>query len=281
MAYMIPSPARRTRRNSSGTQLWGPSGAGVWSAPTLDRKRRLIYVTTGDHYSDPEEGFGDSVVAIEMATGKMAWGRKLLEGDRWNLSCFAGDKSGCPKNAGPDFDFGSSAILHTLSSGKQLLLAGQKSGVLYILDPDKRGEVVRQVRVGNRSVLGGIEWGSGADSEKVYVAISDLDRNNPEAGGGVMAIQIATGEKVWHTPAPKPTCLGQPGCSAAQPWEDNRPRVPALLWITAARVPRGGRRSNRLRDDHPPGSHQTEAGAPHPPHLRVHQAGRFTPKMVV
>lgn len=215
--YVIPAAPRRTRKNASGTQLWGPSGGGIWSAPTIDRKRRLIYVATGDHYSDPEEGFGDSVVAIEMDSGKIAWGRKLLEGDRWNLGCIAGDKVGCPKGEGPDFDFGSSAILHTLSGGREVLLAGQKSGVLHILDPDQRGAVIRQVRVGKGGIIGGIEWGTAADNDKIYVAVSDLDRTNPEAGGGLTAIQIATGEKVWHVPAPKPPCLGQQGCSAAQP----------------------------------------------------------------
>ncbi len=215
--YVIPTAPRRTRQNPSGTQLWGPSGGGVWSAPTIDQKRRLIYLATGDHYSDPEEGFGDSVVAIEMDSGKIAWGRKLLEGDRWNLGCIASDKGGCPKGEGPDFDFGSSAILHTFSGGRQVLLAGQKSGVLHILDPDEQGAVIRQIRVGKGSVLGGIEWGPASDNDKVYAAVSDIDRNSPEAGGGLTAIQIATGEKVWYVPAPKPLCLGEPGCSAAQP----------------------------------------------------------------
>ncbi len=215
--YVIPAAPRPTRRNSAGTQLWGPSGGGVWSAPTIDAKRRLIYIGTGDHYSDPEEGFGDSVVAVEMDSGKIAWGRKLLEGDRWNTGCMAGDKVGCPKGEGPDFDFGSSPILQTLAGGRQVLLAGQKSGVLHILDPDRRGASVRQVPVGKGGILGGIEWGPASDNEKIYVAVSDIDRNHPEAGGGLTAIQIATGEKIWHVPAPKPPCLGQPGCSAAQP----------------------------------------------------------------
>ncbi len=126
--YVIPAAPRRTRKNPSGTQLWGPSGGGIWSAPTIDPKRRLIYVATGDHYSDPEEGFGDSVVAIEMDSGKIAWGRKLMEGDRWNLACLAGDKAGCPKGEEPDFDFGASPILNTLSDGRQVLLAGSNPG---------------------------------------------------------------------------------------------------------------------------------------------------------
>src|SRR5262249_19988501 len=146
--YTIPKPAQRTSRNAAGTQLWGPSGAGVWSAPTVDRKRELLYIATGDQYSDPEEGYADSIIALALTSGKIVWGRKLLEGDRWNIACISGDKVNCPKGQGPDFDFGSSPILHTLSSGRQVLLAGQKSGLLYVLDPDRQGAVIRQVRVG-------------------------------------------------------------------------------------------------------------------------------------
>jgi polyvinyl alcohol dehydrogenase (cytochrome) len=215
--HVIEKPPQRTRRTPGGTQLWGPSGAGIWSAPTIDRKRGLLYVATGDHYSDPEEGFGDSVVAMEMASGKIAWGRKLLEGDMWNVACLSGDKVGCPKGEGPDHDFGSSPILRTLAGGRQVLLAGQKSGVLHMLDPDKRGAVIRQIQMGKGGILGGIEWGPASDAERVYVAMSDLDPKNPLAGGGLTAVQIATGEKLWHAPAPKPACLGQPGCSVAQP----------------------------------------------------------------
>jgi polyvinyl alcohol dehydrogenase (cytochrome) len=215
--YMIPEEPRRTRRTPGGTQLWGPSGAGIWSAPAIDRKRGFLYVGTGDNYSDPEGGYTDAVVAIEMASGKIVWGRQVQKGDRWNLACISGDKVTCPKGGGPDFDFGASPILHTLSNGRQVILAGQKSGVLHILDPDQQGAELRQIRVGKGGVLGGIEWGFAADGEKAYVTVSDLDWNHPEAGGGLTAVQIATGEKVWHVAPPRPACLGEHGCSAAQP----------------------------------------------------------------
>ncbi|HJT89027.1 MAG TPA: PQQ-binding-like beta-propeller repeat protein, partial [Bryobacteraceae bacterium] len=215
--YMIPDAPHRTRKTPGGTQLWGPSGAAIWSAPTIDGKRGLIYAGTGDNYSDPEAGHTDSIVAIEMASGKIVWGRQLQQGDRWNVGCVAGDKVTCPKGAGPDFDFGSSPVLHTLSDGRQVILAGQKSGILRMLDPDRQGAELRQIRVGKGSVLGGIEWGFAADGEKAYVAVSDLDWNHPEAGGGLTAVQIVTGERVWRAAPPTPPCLGEHGCSAAQP----------------------------------------------------------------
>jgi polyvinyl alcohol dehydrogenase (cytochrome) len=215
--YMIPNPPRQTGRNSAGTPQWGPSGAGVWSAPTVDAKRGVLYATTGDHFSDPEEGHGDSVVALDLATGKVVWVQKTLKGDRWNAACLSGDKVNCPKNAGPDHDFGASAILHTLADGRRVLLAGQKTGVLHFLDPDRNGAIIRQVRVSsNPGLLGGIEWGPAADPTQIYVSVADYDPNKPESGGGLTAFQISTGERVWHVPAPRPPCLGQRGCSASQ-----------------------------------------------------------------
>lgn len=215
--YTIPDQPHRTRRTPGGTQLWGPSGAAIWSAPTIDPKRGLVYAGTGDNYSDPDAGFPDAVMALALDSGKIAWAHKVQTGDRWNLACISGDKVTCPKGAGPDLDFGSSLILHTLANGKQVLLAGQKSGVLHILDPEREGAEIRQIRLGKGGVLGGIEWGFAADSEKAYVSVSDLDFNHPEAGGGLTAVQIATGEKVWRVAPPKPACLGERGCSAAQP----------------------------------------------------------------
>jgi polyvinyl alcohol dehydrogenase (cytochrome) len=157
------------------------------------------------------------VVAIDLAAGKVAWQRKFLEGDRWNVGCISNDKTACPEKEGPDLDFGSSPILHTLANGKQVLLAGQKSGVLHIIDASNPPALIRQVRVAQGGILGGIEWGPAADLDKVYVAISDLKWGDPMTGGGLTALQIGTGEQVWHVPAPKPACLGERGCSAAQP----------------------------------------------------------------
>jgi polyvinyl alcohol dehydrogenase (cytochrome) len=215
--HLIDSKPRPTQKNVNGTQQWGPSGAAVWSAPTIDLQGGLLYVSTGDYYSDPEEGWGVSIVAIEMNTGKIAWAKKALTGDRWNVACISGDKVNCPKREGPDFDFGSSPILRRLANGKQVLLAGQKSGDLHFLDPDQRGAIIRTVKAGKGGILGGIEWGPAADAGRVYVAISGHDWKKPAAGGGLSAFQIATGERLWHTPAPKPACLANPPCSAAQP----------------------------------------------------------------
>jgi polyvinyl alcohol dehydrogenase (cytochrome) len=127
----------------------------------------------------------------------------------------------CPDTPGPDFDFGSSPILRSLPQGKRALVVAQKSGVVHSLDPDQQGEVLWQTRVGKGGVLGGIQWGPAADRDTVYVALSDfglqvtdptaLQRNegfgpDPNAGGGLFALNIATGKRIWDTPSPGKGC---------------------------------------------------------------------------
>ena len=38
-----------------GSPIAGPSGVGVWNAPTLDPERDTLYIGTGDNYSDPDD----------------------------------------------------------------------------------------------------------------------------------------------------------------------------------------------------------------------------------
>jgi polyvinyl alcohol dehydrogenase (cytochrome) len=216
-AYTIPDASRPTgRKNSAGTALWGPSGGSVWSAPAIDPKGRAIYVATGNSYSDPPSPYTDAIIAFNINTGKMLWSRQLTANDIWNTACVAPDKANCPPTPGNDFDFGAPPILRTLPNGRRLLLALQKSGVVYALDPDHQGRIVWQSRIGKGGPLGGIQWGGAAGERYVYVPLSDWSPTDPTAGGGLFALQLATGKKVWYTPPPKPACAKQVGCSAAQ-----------------------------------------------------------------
>jgi len=214
--YMIPDPAGPTRKNKEGVQMMGPSGASVWSSPTLDLKRKVLYVGTGNDHSEPETRYSDAVVALDMDSGSMLWLKQITTGDRWNVSCVNPASANCPTESGPDHDFGSSPILVELKGGKRLLLAGQKSGVMSAIDPDAKGALVWQKRLGKGGVLGGILWGSAADNENVYVPLSDWDPFDPAAGGGLFALRIATGERAWYTPPEKPACAGKTGCMPAQ-----------------------------------------------------------------
>lgn len=222
--YMIPEPAKPTGKNKIGTQLWGPSGAPVWASPAIDERRRTVYVTTGDNYSDPPSSMSDAFVALAMDTGKILWSRQMTPADAYTSACRLPDKTNCPASNGPDFDFGASPILVTLANGRRLLVAGQKSGIVHALDPDNNGAVVWQTRVGQGGTMGGIQWGSAADQTNVYVALSDIGRvmltysqftdADTNRGGGMFALRLETGERVWYTPPAG--CSGRARCSPAQ-----------------------------------------------------------------
>jgi polyvinyl alcohol dehydrogenase (cytochrome) len=217
--YTIRETPKQIEKGGVGT--WGPSGASVWGSPTLDTKRGLLYVTTGDNFSSPGTDMSDAVLALDLKTGRIAWARQMTPGDVFSGACRG---SNCP---GPDYDFGSSAILQKLPDGRDVLLAGQKSGVVYALDPDRKGEILWQTRVGKGSTNGGVQWGMASDGQKVYAAVSDLVRKggataaigstpDPTQGGGLTALRITNGEKVWYA-APQPCGSRPPGCSPTQP----------------------------------------------------------------
>ena len=190
-----------------GTQLHGPSGAAVWSAPTIDVQRQVLYVATGDNYSDPPSETSDAILAFELATGKMLWHRQATANDSFIVSCLIADSTNCPESNGPDHDFGQSPILVNMRSGQRVLVVGQKSGVVHALDPDQEGKILWQTRIGKGGSLGGIMWGSAADQDHVYVANSDVrfiagasTNLDPNAGGGLFALELATGKISMQVP---------------------------------------------------------------------------------
>ncbi|MGD0436900.1 MAG: PQQ-binding-like beta-propeller repeat protein [Bryobacteraceae bacterium] len=210
--FTIPDPPTATKKNSAGTEMHGPSGAAVWSSPTIDVKRKAVYVGTGNNYSEPSTRYSDAVLAFDLDTGSLRWS-KQMNPDVWNYSCEQPGKVSCPEAPDRDTDVGTPPILRSLPGGKDLLVVGQKSGFMYGLDPDRRGEIVWKTEIGKGGALGGILWGVAADDEKVYVPLSDII---PGPGGGLFALKIATGEKVWSVPPPDPPCKGKAGCSPAQ-----------------------------------------------------------------
>lgn len=203
----------------NGKTLTGPAGAAVWAAPSLDQKRGLVYIVTGDSYTDVDTKGPDSVMAIEIATGKVRWHHQVTDKDNFVMGCGPTSQSGnCPTPLGPDFDFGATPVLMNIAGGKQVLVAGQKSGMAYGFNPDT-GALVWKQQLGAGSALGGIEWGIGADDKRVYIPVSDFAQvagegrpsrpgapAQPPGRPGLNAVDPATGKVIWSTPAPKAPC---------------------------------------------------------------------------
>lgn len=218
--YTIAEPSHPTTKTPTGIQMHGPAGASVWSTPTFDEKRNVLYVATGDNYSEPSTMTSDAVLALDATSGKLLWSKQATQDDVYNMGANA---------KGRDFDFGQPPILVSLAQGNRALVIGQKSGLAYAFDPDRKGEILWQARVGNGGPLGGIQWGSAVDGEKMYAAVSDLamtgvaDKSTPEGyrleldgnkGGGLVALRLSDGKKVWSA---KPVgCAEHKQCSPAQ-----------------------------------------------------------------
>jgi polyvinyl alcohol dehydrogenase (cytochrome) len=228
--FTIAEPAKVTGKTAAGVQRHGPSGAAVWSSPTIDEQLGVLYVATGDNYSDPPTRTSDAILAMDLKTGELLWSKQLTENDAFNTACGAPTPGNCPEAKGPDFDFGQPPILLSLGSEKRALVIGQKSGMVHAIDPDKKGEILWQTRAGEGSALGGSQWGSASDGKNVYVAISDIGIGgapdpksplgfrltlDPTKGGGLHALDLKTGKMVW-TAKPKSCEASRTDCSPAQ-----------------------------------------------------------------
>ncbi len=218
-AYTVrDEPKGHRARTPKGTKTWGPSGAVPWSSPTLDLQKNAIYIGTGVNYSNPTTDTSDAILAFDMDSGRLLWSRQFNGGDAYNFACGAADKTNCPLYPFIDSDLGNSGMLRSLGAGTRILVTSDKSGMVYGIDPDHEGKLLWKLKIAAGGVNGGTMWGGAADNRGVaYIGISDFTAGKPEVGGGLVALQMATGEKLWMTPAPKPACAAIRGCSAAQP----------------------------------------------------------------
>jgi polyvinyl alcohol dehydrogenase (cytochrome) len=192
--YIIPDPPKPTGKTSNGVQLFGPAGGAVWDSPTIDPAHHALYIGTGDSYNEPVAKTTDAVVALNMDTGKILWAAQDTENDAWLVNCGGQNASAnCPKDLGPDFDFGSSPILQTLPDGHRVLVAGQKSGIVWGHDPDRQGAVIWKAQLVDKLSIGMITFGGAADQQNAYFGLRT---------GGIAAVQLTTGQKKWFTPVP-------------------------------------------------------------------------------
>jgi polyvinyl alcohol dehydrogenase (cytochrome) len=202
---VVPDSATKRGNKRNGRPFYGPSGAPVWCSPTVDQKRGLVYIGTGENYSLPTTTGSDAIQAIDLNTGKLSWNFQATTNDAWNLACPV--IVNCPGNANMDFDFGMAPMLVTGADGKERLVAGEKSGVVYALEP-QTGKLLWKTRIGKGGMLGGIHWGMAADGKYVYAANADnpvaLYNADPKvtAKPGIYQIDVSNGKVTWYTPSP-------------------------------------------------------------------------------
>jgi polyvinyl alcohol dehydrogenase (cytochrome) len=215
--YTVPPPTPQGV-DPNGTERLGPSGAGVWGSPAIDPKRRQVYIVTGDNYSDPPTKTSDAVLALDLASGKVKWVYQATAGDAWNNGCRTPGRALCPLNHGMDTDFGAAPILAAAGRGQEMILAGQKSGWVYALDPDT-GRGIWKRRVGRGGIDGGVEFGMALLGHRLFVPINDmmdatLGLHVPGvAKPGMHALDIRGGAPLWQTPNDGRLCHGRPSCN--------------------------------------------------------------------
>ena len=210
-SYTVP-PSEPRAKTKDGVQLYGPAGGGIWSAPTIDVRRGLLYVSTGNGYAEPAQPTTNAVLALDLRSGAIRWAKQLLAKDIWVMGCEAHNKGNpaCPETLGPDYDFSAPPIL-TRGAGRELLVLPQKSGLAFALDPARQGELVWKVRFGHGSGLGG-QWGAAVEGGRAFFGVADV----LATPGGVRAVALNDGATAWRQPPPTPLCATHFGCSVGQ-----------------------------------------------------------------
>lgn len=203
-AYTIADAPRPRKTTKNGTQLWAPAGAGVWSSPAVDLKRRAVYVATGNGYTEPAVDGSDAVIAFDIGTGRRLWTKQLRANDAYVRDCPGiyrpnvptdNKSETCPDDLGPDMDFGNAPILRSVADSRDAIVIGQKDGHVWALDPASKGEVmwVSQAGFGLDNGGGAIMWGSAADGRNMYVPVT---RTQPVLG--LAAFKLDTGDLLWR-----------------------------------------------------------------------------------
>ena len=217
--YTIAEKAHFIKKRKDGVDLFAPGGAGVWVAATIDPARNALYVGTSDCHVVPTADTCDSIMAFDLDNGKTLWHFAGTHNDAFNMGCVKKEmrEETCTSPI-EDTDFAQPPMIRKLPNGKEVLVVGQKNGVVHALDPDNQGKELWGTKIGLGGGGGGIKWGSSADDQNIYVAnVRNLvDENGKDLGSpGVVAVRIADGKIVWRTLAPAPSCKGADGCSAA------------------------------------------------------------------
>ena len=218
-SYSIPNQPISLATTRAGTKVFSPSGAPVWTSPTVDVARNLLIFGTGENYSSPADQNSDAVIAVRLDTGERLWSRQTFPDDAWNVACMMIDNPNCPEEDGPDYDQASSPLLVDLGDERTLVVAGQKDGRVFALDWETGQSKVWETKLGRGSIQGGVHFGMAAAGSTVFVPINDMnDTRNGEwldpqkARPGVSAIDAATGEVLWSHVQSNVCGEGRPFC---------------------------------------------------------------------
>ena len=221
--YTISTSAVPTGKTSIGTPTLGPVRRGVWGTPTLDLKRRRLYITTGNNYSPPATSTSDSVMALRPRHGR----HRLVEASALQRCLQLGVLGGAHGTDVPGGERSGLRLRIAGDSGEHdgwpRAAAGRaevRCGVGLRSGQERRGDVGDARRPGRHQrrramghgerrragLRGGIrcarhEDGHGADSR-------------PESRWWSHGAQDSDGSTVWRA-APIP-CTDRPNCSPAQ-----------------------------------------------------------------
>jgi polyvinyl alcohol dehydrogenase (cytochrome) len=220
--FMTAPPQRLPATKEGDPARYGPAGIAIWNTPSIDAKRGVLYVGTGDNYTSPTTEYSDSILALDLKTGRVRWHFQATQNDAWNVACAIPGDPLCPADNGPDHDFGAATILARSRAGHSFVVAGQKSGWVYALDP-RNGRLAWKSKVGRGGIMAGVYFGMAVVGDRLYVPISDAPdgRTYTEAAKpGLYALDLETGKPVWQAPNDAATCRGlgsgcDPGISAA------------------------------------------------------------------
>jgi polyvinyl alcohol dehydrogenase (cytochrome) len=216
--YTLDTP-KPAGTNAKGTKRFSPSGVSVWNSPTIDVKRHQLYVGTGANSTSPATDTSDAIMAMDLDTGKVMWVFQGTKGDAGNLACLSVDKTSCPTENGPDYDFGAGSMLATLPDGRDIVLAGEKSGDVFGIDPDT-GKIIWHQKPGRGGIIGGVHFSIATNKDTVFVPINDAfdvmhdgSKYKDPAQPGLYAFDAATGKPVWAMPSEPAWCANLKGCT--------------------------------------------------------------------
>ena len=234
--FTMAERPRPLRRNSAGTQLYGPAGAAIWNAPTLDLKLRRVYATAGtcyisEFFEEPQSvGFDGgacvSVMAFDMDTGGRIWSTQLGPQDRHPGGCGTEPEElrlNCPGYVSDlDDDPSGAPVLYTAPDGRRMIIEGQESGRITALDPDNNGAILWVAQAGDQLGASNGGFGGAFDGEYYFKPLPFRDGT-----GSVAAIRPSDGSRAWYTEVEKPSDCADPESSVCS----------SANWSSASAVP--------------------------------------------